>query len=444
MRRRCFQDTMMNVLLVRGGVKATLIDVRIFYSYFAIFSPSHMVWGIGVERCAHRHSGTRCSVMCADCKTPSEANLCFWAIKIKLNWIDHLQGFCPWKRDYRHDVFTYRLCYVPHLYCATHPDFIFASRLLNPPIKGKQQQQHASVYIFQTVILEDVPSLASGHYCSGQCVRAYAHVIFISSEYKWCLDKQKKSSSQINLVWSRKKTGPEKKRRSQSLRFDLCLTSVMTLPFCHTRTKTQTHTHTHIDTHGLMVLLMLAHLLAASSALITVLSFPCKHQPTSPCIPMDRSTIQRQIKEEGEGKRRYCHFAPGNVAIPFLLAQLSLALFFTASQYQSEYSGILKSVPPCSFTMSSVFIFLDVENTFLETLVRLSCRRLDIDQAVIYYMIVMFLNKSCWIYDGIKEVPLSLNVYIQVQWTSAQNFSMAIKASSNMLKMSSFLNSCIL
>lgn len=72
---------------------------------------------------------------------------------------------------------------------------------------------------------------------------------------------------------------------------DLCLTSLIPLPLSNTHIHIKTHTHAvHTDTHGL-VLLMLAHLCsgtrAASLALITALSFPCKDQPTSPCIPMD-------------------------------------------------------------------------------------------------------------------------------------------------------------
>lgn len=62
---------------------------------------------------------------------------------------------------------------------------------------------------------------------------------------------------------------------------------------------TQTHRCTHCHTHGLVVLLMLAHLCsgtrAASLAMITALSFPCKHQPTSPCIPIDY-TYHREIR----------------------------------------------------------------------------------------------------------------------------------------------------
>jgi len=61
---------------------------------------------------------------------------------------------------------------------------------------------------------------------------------------------------------------------------DLCLASLIPLP------PSYINPHTRTDTHGLVVLLMLAHLCSgtstASLALITALSFSCKHQPTSP------------------------------------------------------------------------------------------------------------------------------------------------------------------
>lgn len=82
---------------------------------------------------------------------------------------------------------------------------------------------------------------------------------------------------------------------------DLCLAVLILHPFSQQK---ESHTFTVTrDTLGWLVLLMLAHLCygtrAASLALITALSFPCKHQPTSPCIPIDWTSQRQRRRQEG-------------------------------------------------------------------------------------------------------------------------------------------------
>lgn len=125
------------------------------------------------------------------------------------------------------------------------------------------------------------------------------------------------------------------RRKSSRITFVFkIMTSVWPLWYCSvSQINTQS---THTDTHGLVVLLMLAHLSsgtrAASLALIIALSFPCKHQPTSPCIPT-HSTHQCDKGEEGNGLKKKFKNQKWRGEANRKLGRFNIAKQFTAAYF---------------------------------------------------------------------------------------------------------------